>query len=282
MNTMLKRRLEQSGVLTSGFLLLAVPTISYFAQESAFAQAPVPGRDAYYVAAVSTSATGPSFNYGGLLMDPEAPRIGLQPQAQLFVKKYLAKSKDDLLAIHKKSNYHFETIEKIFSKQNLPLELKYLAMVESNLKTTALSRVGAAGLWQLMPETARCYGLKVTRKSDERKNAYKSTVAAGKYLKDLYGEFGDWLLVIAAYNSGSGTVYNAIKKSGSRNYWAVRRFLPAETKGHVEHFISVHYLFEGSGSSVTLTKYELQKHKQSVSDYLSKKACESEVETTTF
>jgi membrane-bound lytic murein transglycosylase D len=100
--------------------------------------------------------------------------------------------------------------------------LKYLAVIESELKPTATSWVGAVGPWQLMPATARLLGLKVSHKVDERTNYQKSTHAAAIYLKDLYTEFGDWLLVIAAYNGGAGNVYSAIRKSGSRNFWKLR------------------------------------------------------------
>jgi membrane-bound lytic murein transglycosylase D len=99
-----------------------------------------------------------------------------------------------------------------------------------------------------MPTTAREIGLKINGKYDERTHFYKSTVAAAKYLKSLYGYFGDWLLVLAAYNSGPGTVFKAIHKSGTRNFWALQAFLPAESRGHVKRFIATHYFFEEQGS----------------------------------
>jgi membrane-bound lytic murein transglycosylase D len=143
-------------------------------------------------------------------------------------------------------------------KYGLPAELKYLAVIESELKSTATSWAGAVGPWQLMPETARVLGLKVNRKVDERKSYTKSTNAAALYLRDLYNEFGDWLLVIAAYNGGPANVYAAIKKSqGSRNFWKLQYYLPAETRMHVKKFIGTHYVFEGQGSVTTLTKAEV-------------------------
>jgi membrane-bound lytic murein transglycosylase D len=271
---MLKRKLAKPALLTQGFLFLAAPFAVYLVQTTALAQSPSQGRDALYVAAVSANSLSAPVSYADLLMEPDAPKIGLQPQVKNSVQQYLKKNKEDLLFIQKQRNAQFRTIEAVFEKQRLPLELKYLAMVESDLKTNAVSRSGAVGMWQLMPETAHDYGLKVSRKYDERRNAYRSTVAAGKYLKSLYSEFNDWLLVIAAYNGGTGRIYSAIKKSGSRNYWALQRFLPAETRGHVQHFISVHYLFEDGGSVVTLTKSEVKKHLQTVSDYLSRQSCE--------
>jgi membrane-bound lytic murein transglycosylase D len=107
-----------------------------------------------------------------------------------------------------------------------------------------------------MPETARGYGLKVTRTRDDRTDYFKSTHAAAKYLQYLFNEFGDWLLVIAAYNGGPGNVYSAIKKSKSRNFWDLQYYLPAESRNHVKKFIGTHYIFEGQGGVTTLTKAE--------------------------
>ncbi|MFL5808221.1 MAG: lytic transglycosylase domain-containing protein, partial [Flavisolibacter sp.] len=126
------------------------------------------------------------------------------------------------------------------------------------LKSTATSWLGAVGPWQLMPATARLLGFTVKHKIDERKNYQKSTKAAAIYLKDLYNEFGDWLLVIAAYNGGSANVYSAIRKSGSRNFWKLQNYLPAESRNHVKKFIATHYIFEGQGGLTTLTKQEIE------------------------
>jgi membrane-bound lytic murein transglycosylase D len=134
--------------------------------------------------------------------------------------------------------------------------LKYLAVIESNLKPSAVSKVGAKGPWQLMPQTARDLGLKVNRSVDERKNYLKSTRAAALYLRDLYNELGDWLLVIAAYNTGTVNVNRAIHRSGSRNFWDLQYYLPAESRIHVKKFIATQYVFEGQGSVTTLTRQE--------------------------
>jgi membrane-bound lytic murein transglycosylase D len=150
----------------------------------------------------------------------------------------------------------FNIIESVLTEYGLPKELKYLAVIESNLKSSARSRVGAVGPWQLMPQTARDLGLKVSRNNDERKNYYKSTRAAATYLRDLYKELGDWLLVIAAYNGGTNHVYHAIHRSGSRNFWDLQYFLPLESRLHVKKFIGTQYTFEGQGSVTTLTKQE--------------------------
>ncbi|HYC29197.1 MAG TPA: lytic transglycosylase domain-containing protein, partial [Chitinophagaceae bacterium] len=151
---------------------------------------------------------------------------------------------------------YFNMIDGILIQHGLPKELKYLAVIESELKPSAVSWAGAVGPWQLMPGTARILGLRVTRKVDERVDYYKSTHAAAKYLKDLYNEFGDWLLVIAAYNGGPGNVYSAIRRSGSRNFWTLQYYLPAESRTHVKKFIGTHYIFEGQGGLTTLTKQE--------------------------
>jgi len=134
--------------------------------------------------------------------------------------------------------------------------LKYLAVIESRLHTSAVSWAGAVGPWQLMPATARILGLRVNHKVDERTNYIKSTHAAAKYLNSLYDQFGDWLLVIAAYNGGAGNVLKAIRKSGSRNFWDLQYYLPAESRNHVKKFIGTHYIFEGQGGLTTLTKKE--------------------------
>ena len=185
-----------------------------------------------------------------------APKISLNRSTSKFVKDFLKKDEEELAQAKQRSGYYFKTIDEVFGRYNLPLELKYLAVVESNLKTNAVSKVGAKGMWQLMPATAREIGLKVNGKNDERLQFYKSTVVAAKYLKDLHAAFNDWLLVIAAYNSGPGTIFNAIKKSGSKNFWALQRYLPNESRSHVKRFIATHYYFEGKGSLVTMTRAE--------------------------
>ena len=185
-----------------------------------------------------------------------ATTITLNKHALRHAKAYIKKEEAFLQKMKDRSSSYFRTIESVFDQYDIPPQLKYLAIVESALKTNATSRVGARGLWQFMPMTARELGLKVSGKNDDRLHTYRSTVAAAKYLHTLYAEFGDWLLVLAAYNSGPGTVIKAIKKSGTRNFWALQNFLPAESRGHVKHFLGVHYFFEGEGSIATQTKAE--------------------------
>lgn len=184
--------------------------------------------------------------------------VKLNTRAVSFVKDYMESEGKNLEKMKSWGQPYFNTIDQVLVKYNLPKELKYLAVIESELKPTARSWVGAVGPWQLMPETARLLGLKVNAKIDERKNYQKSTKAAAIYLKDLYNEFGDWLLVIAAYNGGSANVYSAIRKSGSRNFWKLQYFLPAESRNHVKKFIATHYIFEGQGGLTTLTRQEIE------------------------
>jgi membrane-bound lytic murein transglycosylase D len=141
------------------------------------------------------------------------------------------------------SYVYFPMFEEYLAKYNLPLELKYLAMVESALNPTAGSKAGAKGLWQFMLATGRDYGLRVTSLLDERYDPMKETVAACQYMQSLYARYGDWFLVLAAYNSGPGTVNKAIIRAGGvKNYWAIWPYLPKETRGYVPAFIAVTYL----------------------------------------
>ena len=140
---------------------------------------------------------------------------------------------------------YFPLFEEQLDRHNLPLELKYLAVVESALNPTARSRVGATGLWQFMYHTGRLYGLEVNSYVDHRSDPLKSTIAACEYLRDLYDIYGDWSLVIAAYNAGPGTVNRAIRRAGGvKDFWLIRHFLPRETRNYVPAFIAVTYVME--------------------------------------
>ncbi|MDO9373991.1 MAG: lytic transglycosylase domain-containing protein [Ferruginibacter sp.] len=185
-----------------------------------------------------------------------SPVVPLQPRFQPYVQKYLATNGEILEQIRQTNAAKFNTIQKILVKRGIPPGMVYLAIVESELKNSATSRVGAAGIWQLMAVTGRGFGLKINGKIDERRNTYQSTVAATAYMKELYNQFDDWLLVVAAYNCGSGKVLAAIRQSGSRDFSKLQQYLPAESRSHVKHFLAVHYYFEKAGSIVTLTKKE--------------------------
>lgn len=180
----------------------------------------------------------------------------LNPLAISFVEDYIDQYAKTLENIKDDRKPYLDMIDNVLVQHGLPKELKYLAVIESYLKPNARSGAGAVGFWQLMPATARHMGLKVTSKVDERKNVTKSTHAASRYLTSLYSMYGDWLLVIAAYNSGPGPVNSAIKKSGSRNFWELQRYLPMQSQKHVKKFIATHYYMEGQGSITTLTKEE--------------------------
>ena len=141
------------------------------------------------------------------------------------------------------ADYYFPTIEPILRLYGLPHELQYLPIIESALVPEALSPMAAAGIWQFIPGTARLYGLQVSRIIDERYDLVKSTHAAARYLQNAYKMFGDWLLVIAAYNCGLGRVLRAIKQAGGRtNYWEIAPFLPLETRGYVPAFVAACYI----------------------------------------
>ncbi len=198
----------------------------------------------------------------------DKPEIRLNKKGALFVKKYIRNSKDCLVRVRKRSVVPFSIIDSVLNIYHLPLELKYLAVIESELKPSALSHVGARGPWQLMPATAQVLGLKTNHQNDERTNYCKSTIAAAKYLRDLYAQFNDWLLVLAAYNGGPRPVYNAIQKSGSKNFWVLQDYLPAESRDHVKKFIATHYYFEGRGSETTLTRAENIEFKKMVKEFV--------------
>jgi membrane-bound lytic murein transglycosylase D len=198
---------------------------------------------------------------------PKGPQRKLNSKGMVFVKKYIKSSCECLVSVKNRSMIPFFIIDSVFKLYGLPIELKYLAVIESELKPSALSRVGARGPWQFMPGTAQDLGLKIIRNYDERTNYYKSTRAAARYLKDLYAQFGDWLLVLAAYNGGPKPVYTAIRKSGSRNFWVLQDYLPAESREHVKKFIATHYYFEGRGSETTLTKAENMEYAKTLNEF---------------
>lgn len=140
-------------------------------------------------------------------------------------------------------NFYVPIFEEALEAEGVPLELKYLPVVESAFDPMATSRVGAAGLWQFMVPTAKHYGLTVNSLLDERRDPIKSSQAAARYLKDLYKSFGDWTLAIAAYNCGRNNVLKAIKRAGgARDYWAIYPYLPRETRGYVPAFIAANYV----------------------------------------
>ena len=182
--------------------------------------------------------------------------VNLNPRAISFVEDYMEKFGSNLGKMKTWGRPYFDIMNNILTQHGLPTELKYLSVIESALKTYAVSWAGAVGPWQFMPATARNLGLRVTKRVDDRTDFQKSTHAAARYLTELFGIYGDWLLVIAAYNGGPGNVNSAIRRSGSKNFWDLQYYLPAESRNHVKKFIATHYIMEGEGSVTTLTKKE--------------------------
>lgn len=169
---------------------------------------------------------------------------GMNNYVNEFVFKYFKAHSKTLDVVQNKSTEQFPLIDNVLKQHDIPKELKYLAVIESALNNKAISRVGAVGPWQFMAPTARLMGLTVGRGRDDRKDWYKSTNAAAKYLTKLYDELDDWLLVVAAYNSGPTPVLRAIERTGSRNFWDIKKHLPKETQGHVLAFIATATIFE--------------------------------------
>ncbi len=164
---------------------------------------------------------------------------------ETVIKAYLKNRRNSLQRLMNLSNYYFPMFEQELDKYNLPLEIKYLAIVESALNPRARSRVGATGLWQFMFPTGKMFGMDVSSYVDERSDPLRATEAACKYLSSLYNVFKDWDLALAAYNSGPGNVSKAIRRSGGeRNYWNIRHNLPRETAGYVPAFLATMYIFE--------------------------------------
>ena len=180
----------------------------------------------------------------------------LNPLAVSFVEDYIEKFGKSMEAMKGWGKPYFDMMDGVLTKHGLPKELKYLAVIESQLKFNAKSWAGAVGPWQFMPSTARNLGLTINNKVDERRDIIKSTHAASRYLTSLFSIYGDWLLVIAAYNGGPGNVNSAIRRSGSRDFWTLQKYLPSESRKHVKKFIATHYIMEGEGGITTLTKKE--------------------------
>jgi len=171
--------------------------------------------------------------------------VAYNPILENVINSYLKYRKRYYPRLMAKAAYYFPMFEKYLDQFDVPLEMKYLAIVESTLDPRARSRVGARGLWQFMYLTGKQYKLNVNSYVDERQDPIKATVAACKYLSDLYNIFGDWDLALAAYNSGPGNVSKAIKRSGGyQNYWNLRQYLPRETAGYVPAFYATMYLFK--------------------------------------
>ncbi len=179
-------------------------------------------------------------------MDAKSPfNIEYNEGLENIIKSFLKNRKKSFARLMGLSDFYFPIFEEALDKQNVPLEIKYLAVIESALNPKAVSKVGATGLWQFMYQTGKQYNLNIDSYVDERSDPLKSTEAAATYLKKMYGIFGDWDLVLASYNSGPGNVAKAIRRSdGQQNYWNIRKNLPKETQAYVPAFLATMYIFE--------------------------------------
>ncbi len=171
--------------------------------------------------------------------------IEYNPGLENIIKHYLKNRKKSYERLMGLSQYYFPIFEEALSKYNVPLEIKYLAIVESALNPRAVSKMGATGLWQFMYGTGKQYNLEINTFVDERSDVLKATEAACQYMVNMYAIFGDWDLVLASYNAGPGNVTKAIRRSGGKqNYWNIRPFLPKETQGYVPAFLATMYVYE--------------------------------------
>lgn len=179
---------------------------------------------------------------------PTKMELVFNPVVRTYIEMYAGRRRNQVSYMLGEGKYYFPMFEEALDKEGIPLELKYLPVIESALNPIARSRVGATGLWQFMAGTGKMYNLEINSLVDERSDPQKSTDAAAKYLKDLYSIYGDWNLVIAAYNCGPGNVNKAIRRSGGlTDYWAIYPYLPKETRGYVPAFIAATYIMNYYG-----------------------------------
>ena len=174
---------------------------------------------------------------------PTEMELSFNSVVRSYIEMYAKRRRDLVSYMLSLGNYYYPMFEEALDRHGLPLELKYLPVIESALNPAAVSRMGATGLWQFMLRTGKQYDLEINSLVDERRDPYKSTEAAARFLKDLYNIYGDWNLVIAAYNCGPGNVNRAIARSGGINdYWGIYYRLPRETRGYVPAFIAATYI----------------------------------------
>ena len=179
-------------------------------------------------------------------MDAKSPfNIEYNQGLENIIKSFLKNRKKSFERLMAISEYYFPMFEEAMARQNVPLEIKYLAVVESALNPKAVSKMGATGLWQFMFQTGKQYNLNINTYVDDRSDPLKASDAAALYMSNMYKIFGDWDLVLASYNSGPGNVAKAIRRSGGQqNFWNIRKFLPKETQGYVPAFLATMYIYE--------------------------------------
>lgn len=247
------RRLVKSLALT-----FFIPSV--FIAGSAFKSSPDPGDPVKPLpkTIIKNDKSGFKSLFSNSYFDPTKPYVTqLNPKALPFVQNYIREEGTHLEKMKVWGKPYFDVYDAILRQYGLPLELKYLSVIESSLVSNSISVAGAVGPWQIMAEEAKRMGLSVEGPNDERKNFSKSTYAAARILKELHKQFNDWLLVVAAYNCGAGRLRQAIRKSGTKNFWDLQAFLPAETRNHVKRFIGTHFIFEGNGGLTTMTASEI-------------------------
>jgi membrane-bound lytic murein transglycosylase D len=252
----LKSKLQKALRLKSiGLFVVAFFTINAAFARTGETDVKVVKKDSATADAAPDYAFKDLFN-NGQFNPAEAYVTQLNPLAVPFVEDYIRRQGKELEAMKGWAQPYFRMMDGILMSYGIPKEMKYLAVIESHLKPALVSWAGAVGPWQFMPETGRRMGLAVNGYYDERTNYYKSTHAAAKYMKELYSQLGDWMLVVAAYNCGPGRVFSAIRKTGSHNFWELQYSLPLESRNHVKKFIGTHYIMEGSGGLTTSTTEE--------------------------
>lgn len=174
---------------------------------------------------------------------PSVMEMPYNDAVRKFIDMYTGRLRNQVAFMLSACNFYMPIFEEALDAYGLPLELKYLPIIESALNPSAVSRVGACGLWQFMLNTGKMYGLESNSLVDERRDPIKASWAAARYLKDMYGIYGDWNLVIAAYNCGPGTINKAVRRAGGKtDYWEIFNYLPKETRGYVPAFIAANYV----------------------------------------
>ena len=209
-------------------------------------------------------ATDSSKLFTSLLTSPlnnKSLDFSMNADAKYFVDDYIKKHADYFNNMKVWGKPYFDLYDRILTSYGIPVQLKYLSVIESSLSSTAVSWAGAVGPWQIMSGTAQEHGLRTSYYADDRADYIKSTNAACQILKELYNTYGDWLLVIAAYNAGAGSGEQVqLQKAHSKNFWDIQYYLPLETRNHVKKFIATHYFFEGDGSIATTTGDEAKNY----------------------